>query len=135
MNYFRFIPETLRCFEILHRCILGLSNDLHPLLAKGVFPLNGNNNRLQSRFGCQRTVVANIHRGNPLATFECSIHVGFFPHKYVTRSVKLLPVCEVLNIPEASYDRNINKHNKKADKLSATLSFSSQRQKASLNYP
>ena len=83
-------------------------------LRKGVFPLDGNNNRLQSRFGCQGTCCANIDRGNPLVPFECSIHGGFFP-SYVTRSVKLLPNYNVLNIPEASYGKNIKKHNRKAD--------------------
>ena len=42
---------------------------------------------------------ANIDRGNPLVTFECSIHVGFFPQKDVTRSIKLFVVFEVSNIP------------------------------------
>ena len=71
---------------------------------KGVFPLNGNNTRLQSRFGCQWTVVANIDRGNPLATFEYSIHVGFFPHIKICHEIcQTPPVCEVLNNPEASY--------------------------------
>lgn len=62
-------------------------------------------------------------------------YAGFFPHKYVTRSVKPLPVFEVLNIPEASYDRNINKHNRKADELSVKLSFSPQRPKGGLDDP
>ena len=89
-------------------------------LLKGVFPLNGNHNRPLSRFGCQWTVVQTKIGESP-NHFRVLYYVGFFPHKYyVTRSVKLL----VLNIPEASCDRNINKHNRKADKLSVKLSFS-----------
>ena len=89
-----------------------LSNYLHPLLAEGSFPAE--------RKHYQADVVANEllckHRsGESPSHFRVSIHAGFFPHKYVMRSIKLLPVCEVLNVPEASYDRNINKHNRKAD--------------------
>ena len=119
----RIIFDSFHKLSVALKSLTGVSRSYILYLRKGGSPLNGNNTK--QMWLPMNSVLCKHRSGESPSHFSSALFTLAF-----SRILSRDRSNSVLNIPEASYDRNINKHNRKADKLSTTLSFSSQRQKA-----